>query len=102
MNWVAREMIINEIAAAIQKMARSGKNFNRQASAHRRGLCEALGAAAFAVLHQGQSVRVEEMIGEGCLFQFCILDATIIFQEMPKRSITIPYRSAKKVFSKGI
>jgi hypothetical protein len=56
-------MIINRIAAAIQKMKRSEKNFNRQAPAHWRGLREALGAAAFAVLHQGQSVRVEEMIG---------------------------------------
>jgi len=63
-------MIIDRIAAAIQKMTLGGKNFNRQASAHRRGLREALGAASFAVLHQGQSVRVEEMIGEDCLSSY--------------------------------
>jgi hypothetical protein len=48
---------------------RAAKKFNRQAPAHRRGLREALGAAAFAVLHQGQSVRVEEMIGEDAYFR---------------------------------
>jgi hypothetical protein len=61
-------MIINRMAAAIQKMACRGKNINRQAPAHWRGLREALGAAAFAVLHQGQSVRVEEMIGRLPIF----------------------------------
>src|SRR5579863_4280658 len=35
-------------------------------------------------------------------FKFCFFDATIIFQEMPKRSTTIPYRSAKNVFTKWI
>lgn len=34
--------------------------------------------------------------------QFCARDSAIIFQEMPNRSTTIPYRDAKNVSERGI